>query len=257
MRNTILGVCFALITSYSWPSYAEALKACFTRWEPYSYADTNNIAQGFSIDIYKEALKRAGLTATFTEMPWERCLRNLEQGVNDIAVDGNESIKNSIVSQLKPIPWVLAIWTNQPSNDKTFTHYSQLEGEVVGHVRGFAYPKEFTDNPRIKFHAVIDDTQGLRMLHHKRYDYYFGDLVNNQYLRKKYDYSVSPMLPPAKIEYLDLTFHQSLPEEQKRYEIALKSLFEDGTVQAAYKRYLGVEFEQFISNNELAKQTDP
>lgn len=225
--------------------FAKELHICYIQWEPYSYT-TEEGAEGFSITIYKEALKRAGLKASFEELPWARCKKAVQLGKIDAAVDGGVSFENTIKSELFPLPWILMFWVREDSPLKTFDGYASLEGKLVGYVNGYGYPDEFLKNDKIKKHAVTSDMQGLRMLEIGRFDYFFGDLVNNRHLKNKYGLTIQPLLPAIKTVDLDLTFHESKKEEQTRYEKALQSMFEDGFIDKQYRKYMGVTYQEFL-----------
>lgn len=241
MKSVLLFLISVLIGSAS----AKELHICYLQWEPYSYT-TEKGAEGFSINIYKEALKRAGLKARFEELPWARCKKAVEFGKIDAAVDGGVSFKNAIKSKLFPLPWILMLWVRNESPIKKFEGYESLEGHLVGYVNGYGYPDEFLKNKKIQKHAVTSDMQGLRMLEIGRFEYFFGDLVNNRYLKNKYGLSLRPLLPPIKTIDLDLTFHESKKEEQARYEKALKGMFEDGYIDRQYQKYLGITYKEFL-----------
>lgn len=228
------------------PATAQPLKSCFVLWEPYTFRDSTGRLQGLSFSIYKEALNRAQLDMTFEEMPWARCKELVERGNYEAAVDGDAGIANIIQNALMPVPWVQSLWTNGTVPKNTFDNINALAGKSVGYVQGYGYPQEFLDHPEINSFAVANDTEGLRMLAANRFDFFFGDLVNNRQLQQKNKFDVQPVHPPIMITFLDLTFHKSQREAQAKYSKALASMLEDGTIDTIYRTYLGLSYQDLL-----------
>lgn len=250
LKKQILGILIIFCSSYTLAeTTTKPLKGCFSHWLPYSYINEKGSLVGFSIDIYKEALKRAGIHVVFSELPWSRCKRSVEHGKVDVAVDGGIRIKNAVSSNLRPIPWVLALWTNHKYKNDKFTGFNHLKSKEVGYVRNYEYPKSFLNNQEVTLSPVNDDLEGLRMLDHERFSYFYGDLVNSRYLKAKYELSIYPMLPVVDVRFLDLTFHHTLLDEQASYKAALQTLYDDGTIEAAYKTYLGSNYQEIINTD--------
>lgn len=248
LTGSLVILCLILIGSQA---RSEPMKGCFVNWEPYSYMNENSGPQGFSIQIYSEALRRAGLEMIFDEVPWARCKELLEDGYVDAAVDGNNEIKNTITTTLNPIPWVISLWTHDSDTAKAFKGLESLKGKSVGYVQAYTYPTKLQDDPDIESFAVVNDIEGLRMLEARRFDFFYGDMVNNRHLVERYNLKIVPIRPPLTVTFLGLTFHKSRQEEQAKYETALQSMLNDGFVDEVYEKYLGITFKQLNRASNL------
>ena len=244
---TILNVCLLiLLTTTTSVGQETTIKACFAKWFPFSYMKDGK-ALGFSIDLYKEAIKKSGMKISFEMKPWKRCVREFSAGKVDALVDGSDSIPNSLNVRRPPIPWVLSLWIHEDSPAKSFLGYSQFDNTVIGYVRGYTYPPDFLNYTRFKKkYSVTDDLQGLKMLEKRRYEAFIGDVVNNTYLVKENNMKVRALSPAIQVEYLTLSFSNRFPEEHKKFEVALNKMYEDGIINIIYQKYLGVTYTDFI-----------
>ena len=73
---------------------AEHVRFCFSPWPPYAHVQDGE-ATGVSIEILREAARRARLEASFHEYPWKRCLHLVTQGELDaVVVTSGEGLRN-------------------------------------------------------------------------------------------------------------------------------------------------------------------
>ena len=223
-----------------------SIKACFTQWYPYSYMKGTQ-PTGLSIDIYSEAIKRAGLTVSYSQRPWKRCVLEFSEGKYNAVVDGDSHIPNSLNTKRSPIPWVLLFWVREKSPFQKYTGYSQFDNHRIGYVRGYTYPKDFLKYQGFKIKKdVTNDLQGLKMLNKGRFDAFFGDLVNNHQLVKDNNLKIRAIEPAIDINFLTLSFSDKLPEQHKKFEKVLNKMYQDGSLDIFYKKHFDLTYEEFI-----------
>jgi len=169
-------------------------------------------------------------------------------GKFDALVDGDPAVSNTLNAQQRPIPWVLLFWVHKESSHHMFSGYSQFDNQSVGHVRGYGYPQEFLEYTGFgRLYDVTDDLQGLKMLNGKRFEAFFGDFVNNTQLVNTHNLNLRSLAPAVKVSYLTLSISDKLPEEHRRFEAALNQMYEDGSIDALYEKYLGMTYKEFVA----------
>jgi len=52
--------------------------------------------------------------------------------------------------------------------------------------------------------------------------------------------------PAVQVKYLTLSFSNKLPEKHEKFEAALNQMYEDGSINIIYQKYLGVTYTDFI-----------
>ncbi len=224
----------------------QQITACYAEWYPYSYQE-NGQASGFSIEIYKAVAKRSNLDIVFIHKPWERCKIDVTRGDVDALVDGGLSVSNTLNAKRRPVPWVMVMWVKEKSLYQTFEGYSQFDGKIIMYVRGYAYPDEFVQYKGFEKLDTTTDIQGLKVLESRSVDAFFGDIVSSTSLVEKHSLKVRPLSPAIKIRMLTLSFHQTLYKEHKRFETALEEMYQDGSIDAIYQKYLGVSYQTFMN----------
>lgn len=65
------------------------VRFCFNSWPPYVKVEQDQ-STGITVDILREAARRAGLKVSFRELPWNRCLQNVRDGEFDAVLDAAE-----------------------------------------------------------------------------------------------------------------------------------------------------------------------
>lgn len=236
-----------LLVLFSQPLLAKSqpITACFSDWYPFSYLKDNRPA-GFSIELYRAVIERAGLQIVFKHRPWKRCRIEVINGLLDAAVDGGVNMENTLYAKKRPIPWVVLFWVNQSSAYQKFEDYSQFEGKRIAYVRGYGYPQEFSDYNGFNKNAVTNDLQGLKMLVAGRVSAFFGDIVNGTQLAKKHNLLVHTIGPAAQIKTLTLSFHKSRAIEHQKFEAALIEMYGDGSIDVLYQKYVGTTYKRFM-----------
>jgi len=251
VKKTTLSIPYILLVLYFSSTTAtgneNTIKACFTEWFPYSYVKDGQ-PTGLSIEIYNEVMKKSGMEITYEMKPWKRCMSEFSDGEYDAIVDGDDDIPNSLNAKQAPIPWVITFWVHEDSPVKKFLGYYQFDNQIIGYVGGYTYPEQFMNYVGFKDkYSVGKDLMGLNMLQGGRYQAFIGDIVNNGWLVKEHNMEVRALAPAIQTKYLTLSFSDRLPKKYRTFEATLNQMYEDGSINIFYKKYLGLTYTDFIN----------
>ncbi|SFG45139.1 amino acid ABC transporter substrate-binding protein, PAAT family [Duganella sp. CF458] len=141
-------------------------------WAPYSSAPQQH-AQGFAVDVVREAFALAGVKVEFRALPYSRCMAETRSGQLTACFD---AVPNSLIRPLY-------LWPRMPLFSTRMNIYARagsrqrglrtkdLEGHTVGVQRDYEYGEEFDVNTRIRRRVVDKNEYGFRMLMADRIEY--------------------------------------------------------------------------------------
>lgn len=141
-------------------------------WAPYSSAPGGR-AQGFAVDVVREAFALAGVKAQFIALPYSRCMAETRAGRLLACFD---AVPNSLIRSHY-------LWPELPLFSTHMNIYARagstlrklraqdLEGRTVGVQRDYEYGDEFDLNTRIVRKVVDKNEQGFRMLQAGRIEF--------------------------------------------------------------------------------------
>jgi len=113
-----------------------AIRFCFNDWPPYSYVRDGK-DQGISVDILREAARRAGLEPSFTELPWKRCLALVEAGEFDAVMDAAQR-DEFLQGDVSPTIYTNTLWV-RADDPATSIDVDNLGGRSIGLISGYKY----------------------------------------------------------------------------------------------------------------------
>ncbi len=143
--------------------------------------------KGIASQIVVEALTRAGYTSEIKFDKWERVLQGAKMGVYDIIITAwktPQREKNLYFSDAYLKNEIVLV--SRKLNKFEYNKYSDLYGQVIGTIRGYAYDTKFiNDNNLIKLEANRL-TQNLLALMNGKIDLAIGDKYLVQYEINKF-----------------------------------------------------------------------
>jgi polar amino acid transport system substrate-binding protein len=176
MCRAFLAACFAVIlAAWSAPLYAGATTVVIGAeddWAPYSSAKGRH-AQGFAVDVVRDAYALVGITAQFKALPYSRCMAETRAGRLLACFD---AVPNSLIAphylwpKLPLFATSMNIYARAGSSERNL-RARDLEGRTVGVQRDYEYGDEFDLNTRIQRKVVDKNEQGFRMLLAGRVEY--------------------------------------------------------------------------------------
>ncbi|MEQ9490686.1 MAG: transporter substrate-binding domain-containing protein [Alphaproteobacteria bacterium] len=237
---------------------AESAQYCYNDWPPYAFTDGSGNATGISIEILTQASRRAGYEPVFTELPWERCLRDVELGDQDAVIDA-ASRDNYLQGDVSFSVYTNTFWVRQ-GYDASQPLLSSFAGKRLGLVRGYVYgdvlDKEIEQSGAIIDYA-LNDAQNIRKLAFSRTDAIIGDFVSTRIFAKENAYDLKPVLPHHSFDRLYPSFNRSQAVMHERIDTALADMMKDGTIDRIYHDALGIHFSDIMPDMNPDHNPDP
>jgi len=172
----LIMICALLLQLSSGMANAQPYVAGGTDWRPFSYANEHGELHGVSVDIARQALKRANIEARFVSYPVNRLQAMLHRGEVDInyaespAWTRPENRNRYVFS----VPYLtvqehLYFLADDPNIKTPIT---QLQGMTIGVVRGYTYHvlDAAVQEKRITRLETSKDLVLLELLRNKRVD---------------------------------------------------------------------------------------
>lgn len=249
IRAALLLLLLAPAVPLGFPARAsDMLRICFTDWPPYSWTDGQGRADGISVEILQLAARRAGVQASFVEMPWKRCLTEVEFGHLDLAMDGAPRA-DYIVGRESYVTSHYVFWVRGDDYLAGGSDPVRLDGRRISLIQGWWYPPELrAAAPLLDVVELDGEESQLRGLTLGRQDAAYGELITMRGKAEKLGLSVRPLQPAhISVRFYPL-FHRGRAALAGRIDAALAVLREEGEIDAVYRRRLG------IGLSDLARQ---
>ncbi|HYE49142.1 MAG TPA: transporter substrate-binding domain-containing protein [Azospirillaceae bacterium] len=216
---------------------AGPVRFCYSDWVPYVTGADG--PEGISVDVLTEAARRIGREATFTGLPWARCLAETSRGGFDAAMDavpraGYVSGRHSYIFSYE------GFWVRADDPLERFTDIAEFSGRTVNLIQGWWYVDEVLRDDRLVLVRLPSEQSQLLSLQSRRQDLAFGDLVTLAKTAQALKARVRPLLPPvAEVKVYPL-FNPAAAETAGRMDEAIGAMLADGAVDDIYRRHTGV-----------------
>lgn len=227
---------------------ADVLRACFTDWPPYSWTDGQGRADGISVEILRLAAMRAGFQISFVEMPWKRCLAEVELGRLDLAMDGAPRAEY-IVGRESYVTSHYVFWVRSDDYLLGGSDPVRLDSRRISLIQGWWYPPALRETaPALDVIELDGEESQLRGLVLGRQDAAYGELITMRGKAEKLNLAVRPLLPAhVSVQFYPL-LHRGRADLAGRLDAALAAMRIGGEIDAVYRRRLG------IGLSDLARQ---
>lgn len=215
------------------------VRYCFNDWPPYAMM-TDGEAGGISVEILREATKRAGMKANFVELPWKRCLEMVRRGSLDAVIDAAER-PDFRQGEVSFSYYTNTFWVREdfPIDSLDFT---ALAGKTIGVIDGYVYPDALMEDigrAGMRIETSIDDGTNIRKLAFGRVDSIIGDYVATLRFAEENGLALKPLAPTHSADRLYPSFNKDRADLHKQIDERLAGMMADGTIEAIYRRYLG------------------
>lgn len=241
MQRLFLCVALAVVTD-STPVRAADIKFCFEPWRPFVYLDETGTPAGIQVDITSEALDRVGLTASLEELPYRRCLAQVEAGRYDaMLLTGGE--ENLIGSTEYSVVWQVGVIVHESYPADVFESFEDFSGTVLGIVDGYGYPEAIETFEGWEREYAVDAATNVRKVSGQRIDLTVDDVPWALWYAKDYGLNIKVLEP------LVAGFPQYAMWNKRRdtfrvlHDEALATVLADGTVDRIYLDAMGVTFQ--------------
>ncbi len=124
---------------------ARTLEVVYTAWFPYT-GTVNGTAAGLEVEILRGTLQDMGIAASFSELPWKRCLAKLAAGEADLLVSLLRTPEREEFAAFPQEHISLSRTVLFTAADSPFRYAGDLKslaGRKIGVIMGFSYGGAF------------------------------------------------------------------------------------------------------------------
>lgn len=143
-------------------------------WAPYSSKTSDEKSvEGFAPDIIKAAFKTQGVDVVFKQVPYARCLAEVNSGdaVGCFDTVQDDDSKAKFIFHKTPLFNADMVVFAPSSSTESIAKTSDLEGKTVGVTNGYTYASDFTNNAKINKQVVSSEKDQLNLLANGRLQY--------------------------------------------------------------------------------------
>lgn len=222
---------------------------CFNDWPPYAMS-TDDGAKGLSVDILREAARRAGLAVRFVALPWKRCLQAVEAGEVDAVMDAADR-PEFIHGAVSYTVYTNTFWVR---TDDPMTKFDAKAlagrrlGLVAGYVYGDALDRLFADSGAT-IEEAVDDGTNIRKLAYGRTDIIVADFVSTHIFAADNQLDLRALQPAHSLDRLYPSFNPARRETMAAIDTALQSMCADGWIERAYEAQIGIGFDSITGDD--------
>lgn len=175
---------------------AEKLRLVADPWPPFT--DALLLNGGLATDIVNTALRRAGYTTLYEQVPWARAMLGLSQGRHDVLINAWFSEERTKIGQFSAEYLLnrVRFIKRKESPIGTLTH-EQLHKYMIAVVRGYAYAPAFDNDTELQKVPVQNFSTAIRMLAAERVDLTLED----EYVAR-YNLAMEPDEVRDRVEFL-------------------------------------------------------
>ncbi len=228
---------------------------CFTVWPPFAALEAGKPA-GISVEILTRAAMRAGFEASFTQLPWARCLKETESGRFDAAVDGNPERREYLHGRHSTTPVAIAFWVREGSPVQRFAGYDQFAGQTVGYTLGYNYVEAAMAALKNQLMVAPDDDAEVAMLLAGRVDAIIGDLVVIGALAQRVKAPIRPLSPAAAETHYFPLFNPARADKLARIDAAIGEMIAAGEVDTIFRDRIGLSHSDILRTLSRAPETN-
>ncbi|MNQ70041.1 putative ABC transporter arginine-binding protein 2 precursor [compost metagenome] len=242
MRRRWCHALFALLLAWE-SAGAEQLRMAANLWPPFT--DARLAGNGLAVELVSTALKRAGHTTVYAEVPWARALRGLEEGDYDLLVSAwynEERARFGLFS--KPYLTNRILFLKRKDTPVEFASLADLRDYSIAVGRGYRYGQAFDNDPALTRVPVVDFQMAARMLAAGRVQVALEDELAARFYLNRELKGISDQLEflpkPLSENGLHILVRRSHPHHRQLVEAfdrAMQAMREDGTYQAIFARH--------------------
>ncbi|WP_143182061.1 ABC transporter substrate-binding protein [Thalassospira sp. TSL5-1] len=258
--------CFFVVTVVGLPlaqsrAGAEAVRLCFTRWEPYAYDNGDGHGPtGLAIDIARRAFELSGREVTFVQMPHSRCHIGIRLGLYDgILFESlkEKPVEKLVTSRFALINRVLVAVVRDSYPHTRYRGLDTFEGANWLRIVGDDYPEKIINDPDMYPVDVGENAHGLLMLRRNYVDVVFRDLASLHFGADavKGATGLKTLLPAVDVEPFYMRLEERLAPVMQAYDDATAKMLSDGSIDRLFYKHLG--FSQIAFNHYFSGTDTP
>jgi len=147
----------------SYEACAQKLRLVADAWPPFT--DSTLINGGLATDIVSTALARAGYATDFEQVPWARAMLGIGEGRYDVLINAWYSEERTHIGRFSAEYLINRVrFIKRKDEAIQFDSLQQLRAYPIAVVRGYAYSKDFDEDPQMQKIPVHNFAMAVRML---------------------------------------------------------------------------------------------
>lgn len=240
-----------LVLAIALPARADRLRICFEEWAPFS-SMVGGRAEGIVVAAMDRALRAAGHTAIYSELPYRRCANGVRAGTYDAM------LLTSDEPGLAPMRVSVAFWevgiVARPDWPRdSFASLSDFSGAVIGLVSAYAYHpavQQASGDWRVEF--ATEALFNLRKAASGRIDATIVDIPWTRIQAGREDLSLKVLTPTVFATPQYMFLNPAKADLIPGLDAALQALIDDGTADRLYQQSLGISFRSVSARADNA-----
>ncbi|WP_029770482.1 ABC transporter substrate-binding protein [Pseudogulbenkiania sp. MAI-1] len=232
---------------------------CFEEWQPYAWVNPAGQAYGPSIDIYRQALRQAGIpTVAFKEMQYNRCSEQVKQGLVDMKLFVLDNELPGQPQLHEPTEyWQIAAIVRQDSPLQHYQGLSDFERARLALITGYLYPEPLDAFIRTHAWSASDPTHAYRLIASKRVDAVFLDLLAFEQRNRTLRLPLRPLQPVVARLPVFAVLSSRHQELSKALDAVIGQMREQGEIDRLYRLYTGRTLAQWLHYAGPVEGTTP
>lgn len=230
----------------------DRMKACFSDWPPYAYL-RDDAPAGLSVRVIGEAARRSRLQATFTPLPWARCLSAVELGDFDVALDGLP--RAPLLNGETPHLVVVAAILVRGDIGKPIDGPGSLNGLTFGHPIGWAIIpplQAMLDSRSITLVRPATREQVVAMMKLGRADFAYDAYAEFQRIAREAGLAVVSVPGTVAATRMYPLVSPGRPMLLERLDAALAGMAADGTLDRLFVEEVGISRSDLLAAGQAA-----
>ena len=180
------------------PVQSQEFSVGWELWYPYQFHNENNKLTGVDIEAFNLISKKAEMSVSYVELPWQRHLMYIKSGIIDVAFGASYTKEReqtayfSIPYRKESVNLFVRKGTTQSIKLKELSDLIDSE-YLIGVENGYFYGKEYQKLKTVpgfisRINSVLDIEQNVKMLMKGHIDGFLADPMSVQSFVKKYKF---------------------------------------------------------------------
>lgn len=213
-------------------------------WPPFRIESDKDTMKGIDIDLIAQIEKRLDIKIKIVRVPWVRALKMMQDGQADLMSGlARTPERNKFIYYVEP-PYtaIRPAFYKHVTTPRQITQYADLASVSIGFTRGSAYFEPFDRDSALQKQAATDESQLLKMLLGRRFDFIIGSDVQVDYEIKLRGYAgeiVKATYQPDKTTplYFGISRQSGLLMRQAEFAKTVSDLVSEGMVEKILSTY--------------------
>jgi len=228
------------------------LSICFEEWAPYS-AMQDGRPVGIGVEVLEAAFAPAGLTVTFEELPYQRCIDSVRAGRHDGILYTSDEVELVAATEVTAY-WLLGAFVARESPLRRLEGLEQFNGLRVGMVTGYEYPEQILAHlPAWQVDKVTDATLNLRKVGAGRLDVTIDDVFWGTDIIGKEGLAARLLLPYVMAVAQQPHFAPGRQDLARQFDQGAAALRASGRLDEIYFRHMRQTFTEIEQSARLAR----